>query len=200
MTAGDLPEVPDLEPPVKQDGRTPPDFQPPPRAKKLSHSPWGAIGIAISPKGGISVYGLQAKWPVTLYQRQWRRLLAVADSLAAFISAYQNRLPSMGDFPRTGHAIDMHSGLALPQRNLPGAYCPDLSNQDEWKLLADAHLDQAKHLPPQTSRPKKRNVNVLECQPVRPCRRELPIDPGLKLRCLDLFAVEDEAPAVEWRL
>ncbi len=41
----------------------------------------------VSEKGGVSVYGLNARFPVTLYVEQWERLLAFAPSLADFLKA-----------------------------------------------------------------------------------------------------------------
>lgn len=45
----------------------------------------GRLYSKVSPKGGISVYGLQ-RMPVTLYVEQWERLLAFADELREFIT------------------------------------------------------------------------------------------------------------------
>lgn len=44
----------------------------------------GALYCKVSPKGGLSVYGLQ-RMPVTLYAEQWERLLAFADTVREFI-------------------------------------------------------------------------------------------------------------------
>ena len=41
----------------------------------------------VSEKGGVSVYGLNARFPVTLYVEQWERLLAFAPALADFLAA-----------------------------------------------------------------------------------------------------------------
>jgi outer membrane murein-binding lipoprotein Lpp len=37
-------------------------------------------------KKAVSVYGLNARFPITLYADQWDRLLAVADDLRSFIA------------------------------------------------------------------------------------------------------------------
>ena len=47
--------------------------------------------IRVSEKGGVSVYGL-GRFPVTLYQEQWTKLLDLADDLRAFIRDNQGRL------------------------------------------------------------------------------------------------------------
>lgn len=41
------------------------------------------LSLRVSPKGGISVYGLQ-RWPVTLYAAQWDRVLGHGDAIKAF--------------------------------------------------------------------------------------------------------------------
>ncbi len=43
-----------------------------------------AISMKVSEKGGLSVYGL-GRFPVTLYQEQWTKLLDMADDIRAFI-------------------------------------------------------------------------------------------------------------------
>lgn len=44
----------------------------------------GNISMKVSEKGAVSVYGL-GRFPVTLYQEQWVKLLAAADEIKAFI-------------------------------------------------------------------------------------------------------------------
>ena len=44
----------------------------------------GNISMKVSEKGAVSVYGL-GRFPVTLYQEQWTKLLAAADEIKAFI-------------------------------------------------------------------------------------------------------------------
>lgn len=51
----------------------------------------GALEFRVSEKGGVSVYGL-GRFPVTLYQEQWARLLDSADTLRAFIEENKSRL------------------------------------------------------------------------------------------------------------
>ena len=40
--------------------------------------------LRVSPKGGVSVYGL-GRFPVTLYKEQWLRLLAAENQIRSFI-------------------------------------------------------------------------------------------------------------------
>jgi hypothetical protein len=42
------------------------------------------VSMKVSEKGAVSVYGL-GRFPVTLYQEQWQKLLAMADEIKAFI-------------------------------------------------------------------------------------------------------------------
>jgi hypothetical protein len=51
----------------------------------------GAISMKVSEKGAVSVYGL-GRFPVTLYQEQWRKLLATADEIIAFIEENRSKL------------------------------------------------------------------------------------------------------------
>lgn len=44
----------------------------------------GSLYCKVSPKGAVSVYGLQ-RMPVTLYAEQWERLLQFTDSIRDFI-------------------------------------------------------------------------------------------------------------------
>jgi hypothetical protein len=56
--------------------------------KKKSNSP---VSMKVSEKGAVSVYGL-GRFPVTLYQEQWTKLLAMADQIKAFIEENRSRL------------------------------------------------------------------------------------------------------------
>ena len=51
----------------------------------------GNISIRVSEKGGVSVYGL-GRFPVTLYQEQWDKLLAHAEDIRQFINDNRDRL------------------------------------------------------------------------------------------------------------
>jgi hypothetical protein len=44
----------------------------------------GQLSYKVSEKGGLSVYGL-GRFPVTLYQEQWVKLLAAADPIRQFM-------------------------------------------------------------------------------------------------------------------
>ena len=48
----------------------------------------------VGAKGGVSVYGLNAKWPVTLYRKQWEKLIAFVPQVQAFIDANADALSS----------------------------------------------------------------------------------------------------------
>jgi hypothetical protein len=51
----------------------------------------GAFSMKVSEKGGLSVYGL-GRFPVTLYQEQWLKLLERADEIRAFIKENEGTL------------------------------------------------------------------------------------------------------------
>jgi len=51
----------------------------------------GALAFKISEKGAVSVYGL-GRFPVTLYQEQWDKLLAQIDDLRSFIESNRSSL------------------------------------------------------------------------------------------------------------
>jgi hypothetical protein len=53
----------------------------------------GARGVSmkVSEKGAVSVYGL-GRFPVTLYQEQWLKLLEMADDIRNFIREHEGQL------------------------------------------------------------------------------------------------------------
>ena len=51
----------------------------------------GSVTIQVSEKGAVSVYGL-GRFPVTLYQEQWLKLLAMTDEIKQFIEENRGRL------------------------------------------------------------------------------------------------------------
>jgi hypothetical protein len=51
----------------------------------------GGLRFKVSGKGALSVYGL-GRFPVTLYQEQWVRLLAVSEDIRAFIEDHKSEL------------------------------------------------------------------------------------------------------------
>jgi hypothetical protein len=50
-----------------------------------------AVSLKVSEKGGLSVYGL-GRFPVTLYQEQWTKLLDMSEEIRAFIKENDGRL------------------------------------------------------------------------------------------------------------
>jgi hypothetical protein len=50
-----------------------------------------AVSIKVSEKGAVSVYGL-GRFPVTLYQEQWQKLLAMSDQIREFIEENRSKL------------------------------------------------------------------------------------------------------------
>lgn len=51
----------------------------------------GTLYCKVSPKGAMSLYGLQ-RMPVTLYVEQWERLLAFSDELRKFMEEHHAEL------------------------------------------------------------------------------------------------------------
>jgi len=51
----------------------------------------GDVTLKVSEKGAVSVYGL-GRFPVTLYQEQWEKLLAHADDIRTFIGENREHL------------------------------------------------------------------------------------------------------------
>jgi hypothetical protein len=51
----------------------------------------GGLNFKVGDKGGVSVYGL-GRFPVTLYDEQWLRLLDKAQELREFLEANKSKL------------------------------------------------------------------------------------------------------------
>lgn len=51
----------------------------------------GTLAFKVSDKGAVSVYGL-GRFPVTLYQEQWDKLLAQSEELRRFIDENRSHL------------------------------------------------------------------------------------------------------------
>ncbi len=58
---------------------------------QLEQSRRGTLYCKVSPKGAMSLYGLQ-RMPVTLYVEQWERLLAFSDELRKFMKQHDSEL------------------------------------------------------------------------------------------------------------
>lgn len=51
----------------------------------------GSTSIKVSEKGAVSVYGL-GRFPVTLYQEQWQKLLGMGEDIKTFIEENKDKL------------------------------------------------------------------------------------------------------------
>jgi len=60
-------------------------------ALKAQRRQSGVLTFKVSDKGAVSVYGL-GRFPVTLYQEQWDKLIAGVDELKRFIADNRDRL------------------------------------------------------------------------------------------------------------
>jgi hypothetical protein len=56
--------------------------------RQMTASSSGLQG-AVSAKGALSVYGLNAKWPVTLYPDQWERLLSAGEAIRGALKEHK---------------------------------------------------------------------------------------------------------------
>jgi hypothetical protein len=63
------------------------------KAENMALKARGSKGVSmkVSEKGGVSIYGL-GRFPVTLYQEQWLKLLDLADDIRAFIKDNEGQL------------------------------------------------------------------------------------------------------------
>ena len=55
-----------------------------------------SVSMKVSEKGAVSVYGL-GRFPVTLYQEQWTKLLALAADIKRFIEENKSKLKAKGE-------------------------------------------------------------------------------------------------------
>lgn len=60
---------------------------------QLSESRTKRLSLKVSSKGGVSVYGL-GRFPVSLYESQWERLLEFAPEIKAFLAENRDKLAS----------------------------------------------------------------------------------------------------------
>jgi hypothetical protein len=65
-------------------------------ALKASNKRTGSISMKVSEKGAVSVYGL-GRFPVTLYQEQWLKLLGMVEEIKQFIEENKSRLKVKGE-------------------------------------------------------------------------------------------------------
>ena len=59
--------------------------------EELKQKRTGSVSMKVSEKGAVSVYGL-GRFPVTLYQEQWQKLLGIADDIKKFIEQNKAQL------------------------------------------------------------------------------------------------------------
>lgn len=70
------------------------------RQKRLIESQSGSgrpLSFKVSKKGACSVYGLNARFPVTLYSGQWDRLIDAIPALQTFLKSNADQLASKDD-------------------------------------------------------------------------------------------------------
>lgn len=67
------------------------------RAYKALNQRQQALRLKVSEKGGVSLYGLNARFPITLYGEQWDRLLGFVPEITAFLKANRSKLVTKAD-------------------------------------------------------------------------------------------------------
>lgn len=58
------------------------------------------VTLKVSELGAISVYGLNARFPLTLYKPQWEKLATLMPEIAKFAEANKDKLSTGKDDPR----------------------------------------------------------------------------------------------------
>jgi len=56
----------------------------------------GKLTLRVSAKGAVSLYGM-GRFPVTLYQGQWHRVMEATEEIKAFIQAHSAELATKAD-------------------------------------------------------------------------------------------------------
>lgn len=56
-----------------------------------------ATRMAVSEKGGLSLYGMNAQFPVTLYPDQWRKVLGLGEEFEAFMAKHEREFRIKGE-------------------------------------------------------------------------------------------------------
>ena len=84
------------------------------------------LGLRVSPKGAVSVYGLNANFPTTLYPEQWTRLFEQAERVQEFIETNKDVLTFKDDDAQTRQRKEetrRKAGIVprQPLRNIPKA-------------------------------------------------------------------------------
>lgn len=59
--------------------------------ESLKRSTEKGLSLKVSQKGAVSLYGL-GRFPVTLYQEQWTRLLDMSDEIRRFLGEHEAEL------------------------------------------------------------------------------------------------------------
>jgi hypothetical protein len=63
---------------------------------KAGRARGGALSLKVSQKGAVSLYGM-GRFPVTLYQEQWEKLLGFGEEIKSFIAENKSSLKTKGD-------------------------------------------------------------------------------------------------------
>lgn len=55
---------------------------------KASAAKRSTLRLKVGEKGGVSLYGLTSRFPVTLYKQQWERVIEFVPEIKKFIAAH----------------------------------------------------------------------------------------------------------------
>ncbi len=61
--------------------------------KEKSKAGKKGLYLQVSPKGGVSLYGM-GRFPVTLYKEQWLKVIGLVDVIQQFIADHESELKS----------------------------------------------------------------------------------------------------------
>ena len=65
----------------------------------------GKVTMKVSVKGALSLYGINGKFPVTMYREQWTRVLDMAEDIRGFITANSKPKPDYSTKDKDGKDI-----------------------------------------------------------------------------------------------
>ena len=96
------------------------------------------LSYKVSEKGGVSVYGL-GRFPVTLYQTQWIRLLDISEQLREFMVANADKLTQKGDNVVSAAATKKAKAL----RAMPAEDDAEMTKADMLAIVKQMQAEQA---------------------------------------------------------
>lgn len=68
------------------------------------------LSLKVGEKGGISLYGLNAQFPVTLYAQQWEKLITFIPEIQAFMKVHARELTTKDGSPFVPNGANANAG------------------------------------------------------------------------------------------